>query len=564
MPQHPTAPGEPRRKGPGWKTVWPWLLALVVLGTAGFAAAYLSSDGTLVPSRTVASLEDTALDSDSQLPTDFPLPAATALPTLTPEPPTSTPLPPTEIPTATPEASATATLTATPEDTATATATETPSPTATPDTAQLTVRADVLNIRSGPGTAYPVIERASLGELFLITGKSQDGKWWEVAVGDQKGWVTDEWAQVAGPVESIAAVEVAPPPTPKPQVQAAVAASGGAPRPSGGGFYAAGIQIDPWGDRGSAIGAVKALGMNWVKFQLPWKDFEGTPGQRNFPDDVVNDLSNNGISILVSIVKAPQWARPGNSNFSVEGPPADPGTYAAYVGAFAGRYCGRVQAIEVWNEQNLWYEWGGEALDAGRYVRLLAAAYRAIKAACPSMIVVSGAPTPTGALPPAAIRDTVYLEQMYRAGLRNYADAIGVHPSGYGNPPDARVQDYQAGNYSRPSHVNDSSFYFRNTMEQYRNIMVKYGDANKRLWPTEFGWASSSSPVPGYEYAAYNSEQAQGEYIARAFQMMRSWGFVGVAFLWNLNYNVSQPGSELAAFGIMGRPAFGYVQGAPK
>jgi exo-beta-1,3-glucanase (GH17 family) len=94
--------------------------------------------------------------------------------------------------------------------------------------------------------------------------------------------------------------------------------------------------------------------------------------------------------------------------------------------------------------------------------------------------------------------------------------------------------------------------------------MMKYGDANKRLWPTEFGWASSGSPVPGYEYAAYNSEQAQGEYIARAFQMMRNWGFVGVAFLWNLNYNVTQPGSELAAFGIMGRPAFGYVQAAPK
>jgi len=38
--------------------------------------------------------------------------------------------------------------------------------------------------------------------------------------------------------------------------------------------------------------------------------------------------------------------------------------------------------------------------------------------------------------------------------------------------------------------------------------------------------------------------------------MMRAWGFVGVAFLWNLNYNVTQPGTELAAFGVMGRPAY--------
>ena len=168
---------------------------------------------------------------------------------------------------------------------------------------------------------------------------------------------------------------------------------------------------------------------------------------------------------------------------------------------------------------------------------LLAAAYRAIKAACPSTIVVSGAPTPTGA--PAAgghPRHDVPGADV-PAGLRNVSDAIGVHPSGFGNPPDARFQDWQAGNYSRPSHVTDPSFYFRNTMEQYRNIMVKYGDGGTRLWPTEFGWASIGSPYPGYEYATYNSEQQQGEYIARAYEMMRNWGWVGVAFLWNLNYN---------------------------
>ena len=98
-------------------------------------------------------------------------------------------------------------------------------------------------------------------------------------------------------------------------------------------------------------------------------------------------------------------------------------------------------------------------------------------------------------------------------------------------------------------------------MEMYRNIMVKYGDGGKRLWPTEFGWASSGNPVRGYEYALYNSERAQGDYIARAYQMMQNWGFVGVAFLWNLNYNVTAPGSELAAFGIMGRAAQGILQG---
>lgn len=411
-----------------------------------------------------------------------------------------------------------------------------------------------VNLRSGPSTAFSRVGALTAGQQLRIVGKTPNASWWQVETADgSKAWVAASVVRTAGPVGDVAVAQDIP----QPPAQAAAAAGGAAP-----GFFGYGIQIDPNGDLGGAIGATQGLGFNWIKFQLPWKDFEGQQGQRNWPDDKVGAINGAGLNILASIVKSPNWARPGNSDFGVEGPPADPATYASFVGEFAARYCGRVQAIEVWNEQNLWYEWGNEPLDAGRYVRLLAAAYRAIKAACPSMIVVSGAPTPTGAKPPLAVPDFSYLEQMYQAGLKSYSDAIGVHPSGYGNPPDARVQDAQAGTYSRPSHFDHASFYFRNVMEQYRAIMVKYGDGGKRLWPTEFGWASSSSPVAGYEYAAYNSEQDQAAYIVRAYEMMRNWGWVGVPFLWNLNYNVTQPGSELAQFGIQGRSAYEALRNA--
>jgi hypothetical protein len=425
---------------------------------------------------------------------------------------------------------------------------------------QATITGDLVNLRSGPGTAYARAGSAKSGQTFAVTGKNADGSWLQLDVKGKTVWIAASLAKVNGSLDGVPVVKVAAPP----KAAAKAASAGAAPRPNAPGFFDYGIQVDA-GDLGGSVAGIQGLGFHWVKFQLPWKDFEGAgPGQRNWPDDVVGAFNSNGINILASIVKAPMWARPGDTNKDVEGPPADPNTYASFVGEFAARYCGRVQAIEVWNEQNLWYEWGGEKLDAARYVRLLAAAYRAIKAACPSMIVVSGAPTPTGATPPAAIRDTTYLEQMYRAGLRNYCDAVGVHPSGYGNPPDARYQDVQAGTYSRPSHFTDPSFFFRNTMEQYRNIMVKYGDGGKRLWPTEFGWASSSNPVAGYEYAAYNSEQAQADYITRAYQMMKNWGWVGVAFLWNLNYNATQGGSEMSAFGIQNRPAYVAIQQMPR
>ncbi len=264
----------------------------------------------------------------------------------------------------------------TPSVQATATVQPTAAATATPDAAIVKVNADIINVRSGPGTAYPVTGRLDGGATQKIVGKSEDGKWWQIATKEGNGWVAGELVTTGGPMQGVAVVKAAPPPTAAPQAQAAAAAIGGpAPRPSGGGSFGYGIQIDPWGDRGAAIGAVKNMGFNWVKFQLPWKDFEGQRGQRNWPDDIIGDLNGNGLNVLVSIVKAPDWARPGNTDRSVEGPPADPGTYASFVGEFAARYCGRVQAIEVWNEQNLDYEWGREPLDPARYVRLLAAAY---------------------------------------------------------------------------------------------------------------------------------------------------------------------------------------------
>ncbi len=46
--------------------------------------------------------------------------------------------------------------------------------------------------------------------------------------------------------------------------------------------------------------------------------------------------------------------------------------------------------------------------------------------------------------------------------------------------------------------------------------------------------------------------------------MAKSWGWVGPMFLWNLDYNVTQPSTELAAFGITGRAAQGALAGMAK
>jgi hypothetical protein len=127
-----------------------------------------------------------------------------------------------------------------------------------------------------------------------------------------------------------------------------------------------------------------------VKFQVPWKQVEPHENVRNWDkwDRLIQTYHNAGFKILLSVVKAPDWARPGDTDLSQEGPPADPGTYARFVGELARRYQGGVQAIEVWNEQNLAREGGGLPMPPEDYVALLSAAYQAIKTADPSIIVV--------------------------------------------------------------------------------------------------------------------------------------------------------------------------------
>ncbi|MBX3012035.1 MAG: SH3 domain-containing protein [Caldilineaceae bacterium] len=422
-----------------------------------------------------------------------------------------------------------------------------------------------INIRRGPGTNYAIATSVSAGTALEILALNPAGDWYQVQLAGQAEpvWVFASLTRTTGTLDGVArltADQLPAAPVAATATTATAAASVNAPPPSGGGFFAYGIQVNAWqGDKAGSAAMTREIGFPWVKQQVRWEFVENSPGAVDWSemDQILDAMTGNGLQVLFSVVTAPQWTRPDKPGTG--GPPNDFNLFANFVGQIAGRYCGRLGAIEVWNEQNLQREWEGFPLDPALYMDLLRRSYSAIKAACPGMIVVSGATTPTGNSP-IAVDDIDYLRGMYNHGLANYSDAIGIHPSGYGNPPNVTIQDWQAGTYNAPSHVNHRSFYFRSTMEESRQVMVAYGDVNKRLWLTEFGWASSVSPHPGYEYAAYNSEAQQAQYIVDSYQMMRNWGWVGVAFLWNLNYTHG----EMGQFSVIGRPAYEALKGLPR
>ena len=243
-----------------------------------------------------------------------------------------------------------------------------------------------------------------------------------------------------------------------------------------------------------------------------------------------------------------------------------------FMAALATRYKGRVQAYEVWNEQNFSREWGGGTINAGAYVELLKVAYPRIKAADPNAIVISGALTPTGVNDPnVAIDDKVYLTQMYQyqgGVFKTVADAVGAHMAGYNNAPEDWVDKNTV---NTPGFKGHPSFYFRRIDDLY-SVMAANGD-NRQMWLTEYHWAAATPPVPaGYEWTTHLSEQQVADFFVRSIQSIkaqRPW--VGAIFIWNLNWRTfADPHtSETAIFGILnpdwsGRLIYNRLKDMPK
>ncbi len=432
----------------------------------------------------------------------------------------------------------------------TATVAPTVTPTATPSVPVAVISAAVMNVRSGPSTAYSIVTTAKAGAVADILGSSPDGQWYQVKLDgqDEPVWLYAGLTTPAGPLDQIAQIpedQLPPTPTPAPApvvsapvVSASSSSLISAPAPTGGGSFGYGVQahVIHTGQEGLAMDKTREMGFTWMKQQIEWRIFESSPGQYGFGDigPIIGAANLRGINLLFSVVNAPDWAREPGFDANVGGPPQDPQTYANFVGRLAGEYCGSsLKAIEVWNEQNLHYEWGNKPLNPAEYMNLLRPAYAAIKNACPSMYVISGALTPAGNNGSLAMDDFAYLEGMFRNGVANYADGIGAHPSGYNVPASVSWQDacgviQQTGNsFNGACDSPHHSWSFRSTMEGYRNIAVTYGAANKRIWPTEFGWAAGGAFHPAYAYANDNSYEEQAAWTVEAYQMMRNWGWAG-------------------------------------
>ena len=307
---------------------------------------------------------------------------------------------------------------------------------------------------------------------------------------------------------------------------------------------------------GATLYHIAQLRVSWIKLQASWEWLQPN-GAGQFDQNFrlfqlhVQEADKRGFKVMLSLAKAPDWTRDADRN--EDGPPDDLNHLKGFIHMLLEKLGPYVDAIEIWNEPNLRREWtGSRALGGASYMELFRVGYDAIRAYSPNITVVTAGLAPTGNHTGVSVDDRAYLRQMYQAGLARYSDVkIGIHPYGWGNPPDFLC----CNNVDGQGWDDQPQFFFLQTIRDYSRIIAAFGDS-AQMWVTEFGWATwEDYPTESPEiWMSYNSAVDQMDYTLRAIEVGQSRPDIGLMFLWNLSYaeelTVKQR-SELAGYSIL-------------
>jgi len=290
------------------------------------------------------------------------------------------------------------------------------------------------------------------------------------------------------------------------------------------------LEADPANvDRSLAM--VKAAGFAWIRQQFPWEDIEihgkgDYQDRRTLPfksawlkyDRIVDLVEKHGLNMVVRLDAPPQWSRSNPAEEGTFGPPDNLADYADFVEAVVRRYRGRIHTLQIWNEPNIYPEWGNKRPDPERYVEMLQLATTRARAVDPNIVIISAPLAPTLDDDARSLNDLKYLERMYLAGARGTFDILGAIAYGLGTAPTDHRVAWNRTNFARP--------------ELLRDLMVRYGDADKPVWIMEMGWNAVPEGMPAPFGRVTEAQQAR--YSVLAFERIRNeWPWAGVGFLWH-------------------------------
>jgi hypothetical protein len=219
-----------------------------------------------------------------------------------------------------------------------------------------------------------------------------------------------------------------------------------------------------------------SLHIGWIRFDMAWDDVQpNNSSSFNWTslDRVVAAANARHIKLLPDLGYTPSWATVSGCSTKGICAPANPAQFATFVKAAVARYAPEgISDWEIWNEPNNTGFWQPKP-NAEAYAMLLEDSYLAIKSIEPSSTVISAGLAPE-ITTDGNIAPLDFLAQLYADGAGPYFDAVGFHPYSYPALP-SDYQDWNA--WSQMA----------STTPSLRSIMTANGDANKKIWLTEYG-----------------------------------------------------------------------------
>jgi hypothetical protein len=290
------------------------------------------------------------------------------------------------------------------------------------------------------------------------------------------------------------------------------------------------------------------LGARWVRLAVDWRYLEPKrgvydPARVQRLDDLVDGLHARGIKVILTTSKLPAWAtddywwsHPPNgvaqgyqTYYPIrDGALPDYGRLGEYL---ATHFRGRVQALECWNEPNLWpYIYPQRTADdpyfaARTYLRMLRAFHAGVARAHTGVKVVAGATAPVG------------LNDRYRTSPQRFASYLKQHGAAhlfdvYSHHP------YTPGGsiYSAPEQPPNNT---RTTVTLYnlRTLLRRF--PGKPFYLTEYGYNTHpSSAFGGFSVG----DALQARYLRRAYSFAASYRQVKVLLWFHLYDSLPQSG----------------------
>ncbi len=264
-------------------------------------------------------------------------------------------------------------------------------------------------------------------------------------------------------------------------------------------------------------GVMRANGVRTIRLEIAWPALQPyanlaavPPAARsNFPvvggiptnfaatDARIAAAARNNLAVTALVLQTPHWAASDPSHYF--SPPRSPASYGRFLTTLIGRYGPDgsfwrenpalpkrpLRAFQIWNEPNL-FRYFPVAPWQQRYVKLLRAAYTAIKAADRGATVI------TAGLPNHSWSD---LQKMFAAGMRakGYFDAVAIHP--FTLSPRGSVI----------------------ILGRARAVLDRNGARATPLWVTEISWTSGLGKAQGNQ-GWLTTEQGQAAKVDEVYR----------------------------------------------